>query len=286
MLLAQARERADNIVIGRVMGAAPVGMFSVGAELGALPTTEVSEPLQRALFSGFATLHNTADRLGGMFLGAVGLGFLLILPAGVGISMVADPMVRLTLGEQWVAAVPVVQIMGIGGTTVIFTQACGTFLNAIGRPGTTFYLMSASTVVRIGSLLVLVPWFGLTGAALALTASMGVDLVLFLGVTLPRIDHTAWRILAVAIRPGIATLAMVAALWRLNLAWTPSPLAGPAYLSADLAIRCAIGALVYGVVLLAAWLAAGRPDGAERFILEILEKLWARVGRRPVVKAP
>ena len=146
----QAKERSDTIIVGRFMGAAPVGAFTVGLELGSLPTTELVEPLGRALFSGFASLHNASERLSNMFLGAVGLAFMLILPAGFGISMVADPIVRLSLGTQWISAVPVVQIMAIGGTTAIFTQTCANLLNAVGRPDAALYVACVSMVVKLG----------------------------------------------------------------------------------------------------------------------------------------
>ena len=142
-----------------------VGVFSVGSELGSLPITELVEPLNRALFSGFASLQHAAEGLAGMFQGAVGLGFLVILPAGLGISMIADPMVRLILGEQWVAAVPVVQILAVSGTTAIFTHSCATLLNAVGHPHITFYAGAVSTALKVVALLALVLSFGLRGAA-------------------------------------------------------------------------------------------------------------------------
>jgi lipopolysaccharide exporter len=279
-MLYQVRERSDSMVIGRLLGATQVGVFSVGAELGSLPTTELVEPLNRVLFSSFASLHNAAEGLESMFLGAVGLGFLLILPAGIGISMVADPMVRLTLGEHWVTAVPVVQIMAVGGTAAIFTLSCGTLLNAVGRPGTVFYLAIVPTLVKVIALLALVPYFGLPGAAVALLLSALVDLVLFLWATLPRIGVSLLQLAERMVRPAIATVVMVAVLWRLDMAWTPSTAPDVIGLWKDAGARSAVGGASYGIVLLATWFTAGRPDGAERFALRIANDIWKRVRRR------
>ncbi len=278
-ILYQIRARSDGIVIGRLMGPLQVGVFSIGLELGSLPTTELVEPLGRALFPGFASLHNAAESLEGMFLGALGLGFLLVLPAGVGISMVADPMVRLTLGDQWLAAVPVVQIIGVSGVTAIYTHACGTLLNAVGRPGVTFTLIALSTLVNLAALVVLVWFFGLAGAAVALAISNGLDVAGFLWVTLPRIDVSLRRLVTPMARPTIATAAMVGVLWRLNMAWTPSVPGGALEYAEDAATRSAIGATCYGIVLAGSWFAAGRPDGAERFALAMVKSAWVRVRR-------
>ena len=276
----QAKDRCDSIVIGRFLGTAPVGAFSVGLELGSLPTTELVEPLGRALFSGFASLHNASARLSNMFLGAVGLGFMLILPAGFGISMVADPMVRLSLGMQWIAAVPVVQIMAIGGITAIFTQTCANLLNAVGRPDAAFYVACVSLVVKLTGLLLLVPRFGLSGAAVAVVAGCCLDLILLLWLTMPRLGVAVSHLIGRLIRPVLATLAMVVVLWQLGLAWTPSAGVSVAGFAADAGIRSAIGAACYSVMLCALWLMAGRPDGAERYAISMVIKMWWNIRGR------
>lgn len=283
-MLYQARERSDSIVIGRMLGTGQVGVFSVGVELGSLPTTELVEPVGRALFSGFASLHNASEELGGMFLAAVGLGFLLILPAGIGISMVADPMVRLSLGEHWLSAVPVVQIVAVSGTTAIFTQSCANLLNAVGRPSMTVYIGLASTLVKLVALILLVPYFGLTGAAMALMVSSVTDLVLLLRVAMRRAGVSAGRLAACVVRPAFATAAMVAGLWQLGMAWTPSNGADVMAIGGDAGTRSAIGAVCYGLVLAGMWFAAGCPDGAERSALTIVGRTWRRVFQRACLR--
>ena len=277
-MLYQARDRTDGIVIGRLLGTGQVGEFSVGMELGSLPTTELVEPLGRALFSSFASLHNSAADLGGLFLGAVGLGLMVILPAGVGISMVADPMVRLSLGEHWLAAVPVVEIMAIGGIAGIFTQTCSNLLNAVGRPHVNFYVGAISTVVKLGALLLLIPFFGLAGAAGAVLLSCYGDLVMLLWMTLPRIQVSLWQLVEISVRPMIATVVMVIVLRLLGMAWTQSVGTSVGDYAWDAAVRSASGAGCYSLVLLAAWLASGRPDGAEQHVLRVLSNTWK--GRR------
>jgi lipopolysaccharide exporter len=279
-LMYQARERSDSIVVGRVLGTGQVGVFSVGLELGALPSTELVEPLGRALFSGFASVQNSTANVASMFVGAVALGLTLVLPAGLGISMIADPLVRFALGEKWIAAIPVVQIMAIGGTTSIFGQACTNLLNALGRPNTTFYIVTASTVVKLAALLVMVPRYGLVGASGALIIGILVDLVLLLGATLPRIGVSLLTLGGRMVRPLIATAAMVLLLWRLGLAWTPTSGSDTWGWAIDAMTRSAIGAAGYAIVLAAAWFVAGRPDGAERFALSMAARTWMRLFRR------
>jgi peptidoglycan biosynthesis protein MviN/MurJ (putative lipid II flippase) len=159
----------------------------------------------------------------------------------------------------------------------LLTSASATFLNVIGRPGVTFYVVAASTLVRAVLLLALVPVFGLPGAAAAIFAATVVDLVLFLWIALPHIGVSMWRLASCALRPAIATGAMILLLWQLGMAWTLSPGQDPAQLCLDVGIRSGLGAICYAVVLAATWIAAGRPDGAERHVLTILSGMWGRL---------
>jgi lipopolysaccharide exporter len=235
------------------------------------------EPLCRALFSGFASLHNASKRMENMFLSAVGLGVVLILPAGVGISMVADPMVRLCLGEHWLSAVPVVQILAISGTTAIFTQASANLLNAVGRPGVTFYIAIASTLLKLVAFFLLLPRFGLLGAAMAILVASLADLIALLWVALPQVGVTIMQLAACVVRPAISTLVMIFILWNLGMAWTPSQGQDVLDYGKDAGMRSAIGALCYGLALAGVWFAAGRPDGPERLALTFAGDGYRRI---------
>ena len=61
------RVRSDSLLLGRLMNVAAVGLYSVGAEVAALPTTELIEPLGRAAFSGFAAGRRQNADLGETF---------------------------------------------------------------------------------------------------------------------------------------------------------------------------------------------------------------------------
>ena len=82
------------------------------------------------------------------------------------------------------------------------------------------------------------------------------------------------------IRPVVATLAMVVVLWRLGLAWTPSAGVSVASFAADAGMRSAIGAACYGVIVCALWVLAGRPDGAERYAISMVIKMWWNIRGR------
>jgi lipopolysaccharide exporter len=89
------RDRSDSLMLGRLMNTSAVGFYSVGAEVAALPTTELIEPLGRAAFSAFAAGRQQNQHVGETFSRLIGSAALLTLPAGVGLSLVAAPLVAI-----------------------------------------------------------------------------------------------------------------------------------------------------------------------------------------------
>jgi lipopolysaccharide exporter len=276
-LLSQIRERADSFVIGRAFTTTEVAVFSVGQEIGSLPVTELIEPMHRALFSAFALLNNTSESPRTLYLNMMEAGFLVLLPAGIGISIVADPLVHLMLGERWLTAIPVVQIIAAVSTISVFRLISDAFYSAAGNLRMTFVLTAVSALLRIPLLLVLVAWYGLPGAAIALGISSMVDQTLYLRVTLPRLGIKLVDLLRRLWRALGACLAMIACLGASGMAWTPTTATGSLAMALDMLSRSGVGMVVYVVALVALWLAAGQPDGAERQLLRIIRNLCGKL---------
>ena len=111
------KDRTDSFVIGRVLGPAKLGVYAVGLEIGTLAATELIEPLSTALFAGFSAGRREGADIPQAFFKAIAITFILMLPAGVGISMVAAPLITLMFGERWLEAIPLVQIFALLGVT-------------------------------------------------------------------------------------------------------------------------------------------------------------------------
>lgn len=277
-MLGQVRERTDSFVIGRVLTTSDVALFSIGQEVGSLPNSEVVEPLHRTLFSAFVMLRHGTGSPRDLFLNTIEAGFLLILPAGIGISAVADPLVHLLLGERWVACIPIVQIAATISTISIFRVVCDAHYNAAGELRLTFWLCSVSAFARIPLLLFMVARAGLPGAAWALAISSVIDQVLYVGVTAPRLGITALDMVRRLWRAIVACIAMTAGLFQMGMGWTPTQASDPLGLTVDLATRSTLGAVLFIATLIVLWFAAGRPDGAERYFLGMIRGQCSRLG--------
>jgi O-antigen/teichoic acid export membrane protein len=260
------RDRCDTLLLGRLTGPAIVGFYSVGAEIAALPTTELIEPLCRASFSGFAAARRAGVAVGETWLRLMGTAALLTLPAGVGLSLIAGPLVALAFGPGWEQAVPVLRVLALGGTMMVFGQVSLHLMSAHALLGRLVGITLTGAVLRVALLAALIPLWGLTGAALAAAGAILVEQALTVGMALRRFRVGIGAFLGVVWRPAVASAGMAVVLWGLGVGWTSG--GGVA----ALVYGVLAGAAAYGGVLLVVWIAAGRPRGAEADVLSVLRR--------------
>lgn len=281
-LVALIRDRADTLVLGRMLETERVGVFAVGSEIALLPTTEILEPASRSLFPGFAATQNAGADLAAAYLRAVATVLLLVLPAGVGISLLADPLVKLALGWNWLDAIPIIQIVALTGVFHVIIQTSGNLFGVRGETRLLFRMSLLSAVVRIPLLIVLVGRHELVGAAIAIAVVLGLEAALYLVFTARRLGLGAMDFASALWRPFLATAVMGGCLAAAGLGWSDRS-GEPIWLVLAVLVTAGLGMTIYGLALGLAWWAAGLPDGAERQLLEFARQAIRRrtAGRLP-----
>lgn len=271
-----ARDPLDRVIIGRMLGASAAGIFSLGVEIGFLPNSELAEPLYRALFSAFSEAGRNGLSSARAYLRVVPAALLLTIPAAVGISLVADPLIRLALGPHWLGAVPLVWIVAIPAGLTVIGQVTGAALNAAGMPHVIFRISAISIALKLPFVVGLVWEFGLVGGAAGFALWTLTEQLLYFetsrrrfGVRLGALAHHTWRSI-------FATAVMAAVLFECGLGWTQT--AGDVIAAARvLFTAAALGAAIYAVVLIGAWVASGRPDGPEIAVWSLTQSILRRL---------
>ena len=263
------RDRMDTLVVGRVLGPVKTGIYAVGHEIGSLTSTELVEPLTIALFAGFSAGRRDGTDVADGYLRAIAATLLLILPMGVGLAMLALPLISLLFGAAWLEAVPLVQMFGLVATVKVFAYFSGVLLNAHGLLSVIFQIMLVSVLTRAALLAVLIVPFGLIGAAAGAVCCTLLEEVLFMTYCFRRFNLRPRDLMRGIWRCVLAAGAMAAALWWLDFGHA-SAVANQAAAVRDLIGGTVTGAVVYTAVLLALWLLSRRPDGAEAVFLTII----------------
>lgn len=268
------RDRSDSFVIGRALDPAQVGIYALGAEIAALPTTELVEPLGRACFSGFTAARHSGVSAAETYLSVISTTSLLTLPAGIGLSLVAAPLVQLAFGPEWAGAVPVVRALGIAAICTVFGQISSILFSAHALLGSLFRITLGATAVRAALLVSLAVTHGLPGAAVGAALATMFEQTLLVHATLRRFHIGGRALLRCTWRGAAAAAAMAAVLGVQGIGWDAADGGSPGL---ALLGEAAAGAAVYMTVLAALWVAAGRPRGAETRLFGLLTAPLARV---------
>jgi O-antigen/teichoic acid export membrane protein len=110
-LLFYANRNADNVLIGRFVGAAALGAYSVAYNIMLLPSNRIAAPVQEVLYPAFSRLQHDARKVGEAWLAVNRVVGAIALPALAGMMVVAPDFVAVVLGGKWHAAAPVIQIL-------------------------------------------------------------------------------------------------------------------------------------------------------------------------------
>jgi len=268
--------RSTDLVIGRYVGAPALGIYNVAYEISNLPTTELVFPISRAVFPGYAKMSVRLDELRQGFLDVLAVILLFVIPAGLGILVLAEPLVYVILGEKWVEAIPLIQLLSVFGVLRASVSNTGAVYMALGIPKVITFLAFLFLVLMFAALAVLVPRYGALGAAAAVLFAASVQVPISFVVVSRTLVLPAVAILQTLWRPSVAGLAMMAI-----VAWLERHFAGGSVDNlAQIAALVPLGATVYGAMVLGLWLLSGRPKGAETVLLTAASSTFRRAKPR------
>jgi lipopolysaccharide exporter len=271
--------RSASLILGRWAGAGALGSLSVAREIASLASRELAAPVNRAVFPGYSKLEGDRAMLRGMFLRVTSILLLLIMPAGIGLCLLAEPIVLLVLGNKWHETVPLIQILAINGVLTVFLSTAHHLNLAVGMSRSTSLVLASHAGITIPLMLWMVPAFGSYGVVVAmLTASIATAPlnVVLLGRA---IQFGIREIVDIMWSPLASSLVMSIVVLSIKLYWEiPATVTGRvAYVVAV----SGIGALVYAACVFLLWRWQANPDSAEawiwRQVTNILNDICGRI---------
>ena len=270
----------DTLVLGRYVPPTVLGFYTIAYEISNLALTELVAPIQRALLPGYSRIATDYTTLRATYMATFSITIMLALPIAVGIAVTASSSIPILLGEKWLAAIPLVQILSISGALRLAVANSGAAYLAIGKPAYTTMLYAGTAMVSVPLLIYGARAAGPIGAALAMTAAGAFFASANLLVLNKVIGIRLWDLAQVTVRSCVASIVMGCAVWLLQDHW---PQSGPTLvLILRLATLCFGGAVVLLSVQFGLWLAAGRPLGPEQAMFNVVQQ---RLGAKRLAKS-
>ena len=234
---------ADNLLIGRVLGAGPLGLYALAYRLMLYPISNLSGVVGQALFPAFSRLQSENERLSHAYLMSCRYIALVTFPLMAGMSLMAREVILVVYGSRWEEATVALQFLALVGTFQPMVSLYGSVILAQGFANWFFRWSVVISAVMVTSFAIGLRW-GIVGVAGCYLAAQVLVTVIGLPILFRKGGTPFSGFLAVLRVPVTAFMSITALLVRYILRKQT--------VTSDLTVLlvCVIsGVLSYGIVL-------------------------------------
>ncbi len=143
---------ADNLLVGRLLGAAALGVYARAYALMLLPITLVANVFATAMLPALASIQDDRPRVKAIYLRAMGAVALIAAPMVVGLFVVADRLIPALYGSTWSGVVPVLRILCVAALLQAFCNPVGWIYTSQGRTDAMFRWGLAASAVQVAAI--------------------------------------------------------------------------------------------------------------------------------------
>lgn len=250
-----------KILVGRRSSSSVMGGYTLADEISAMPSTEVLAPLNRVLFPAFVAAKHDLGELKRLYLLAQGIQCLLGGAAGVGLALVAYEAVLALLGEKWLFVVPFVQVLALANVIEAITTSSGYVFLTLNKLRNSALFHWSQVAVFVILAFAFFPESGALGIAWLRLATVLAGLSLSIWLLMRTMQNISLLdIIGGVYRPLAGTVVMAIAVVCIGGITAMHPMA-------MLILKIITGICIYPVAVLLMWWAAGKPEGAESYLL-------------------
>ena len=141
-----------SLIIGKRFSTADLGYYNRGQQFPNIISNTLDNSIQSVMFPALASAQESPDKLKAMLKRSMSTGGLIILPAMVGLSVIAEPFIKLLLTDKWLPCVPFMQLICIAEANIPFASSNLIAIKATGRSD---IYMKLEVVRRIAMLIML-----------------------------------------------------------------------------------------------------------------------------------
>ncbi len=154
------------LFIAKLISTKELGFYTRGTQFADTFFSTISTIFDNVLLPGLSTVQDQNEVLVKHTRSIIRTASMLVAPLFLGLSVLAEPLVRLLLTEKWMMAVPIMQLICIARMITIISGINVNLLYVLGRTDLALKQQYLKIIVRVILLIVALP-FGIVYIALA-----------------------------------------------------------------------------------------------------------------------
>ena len=160
--------RIDVLLVGFFLNPIAVAYYTISKQI----VTFLQAPISALTFATSPAIRTEVERrnpekAAAMYEEALSIAFFLYLPAAAGLVVLASPILRVTVGEKYLDATPVLQVLAIYAVLLAVAFLSGNALDFLGRARDRSIIKGATATANAVLNVILIPRMGVIGAAYA-----------------------------------------------------------------------------------------------------------------------
>lgn len=167
--LAYFSRNTDNILIGRVLGLAPLSLYSMAYRIMVIPVQLIGQTVHRIMFPVFSRASRDPEKVAEHLASSMRIVSMMVVPMMAYVACAAHPLVYLVLGDAWLPAAVLVSILAIGGARETVFYILPSLMKGLGKSSLIIWYEVLAAAMQVGGIVVGLQ-FGLTGVALGLVS--------------------------------------------------------------------------------------------------------------------
>lgn len=155
---------SDNILIGKFIGAAELGLYSKAYQIFMLPIQNIRNPINQIAIPALSSLQKDPERYRNYFHRITDILATISFPVATYLYFEAGFIVNLMLGSQWMGAVPVFKLLAFGGLIQAVASQRGLVMMTMGHSQRFLNWSIFYAIMAVSSFAIGIP-FGIEGVA-------------------------------------------------------------------------------------------------------------------------
>jgi O-antigen/teichoic acid export membrane protein len=200
-------DNADFGVAGRVLGAVPLGNYTVAWSISSAPVEKIANLIANVTPSYFSALQTDKAELRRYVVRLTEVLSLVTVPASIGLVLTADFLVPVLLGPKWLGVVAPLRLLGLFVAARSIATILPNLLIAIGDARFVMWVSICAAVIMPVAFLVGSRW-GTSGIAAAWVIAYPLITIPTLARVMMR-TGLSWKVYAYAITPAVTASAVM-----------------------------------------------------------------------------
>lgn len=167
--------QVDILLVGFFLNPAAVSFYVVGKQI----LTFIKTPLSALGFTlsptfGAKKAEGNIEQASKIYEISLINSLLLYIPAAVGLYFIAEPLISLIFGTDYINSAPILKVLTIYGVMLAVTQITSNSLDYLGRAKARSITKGVTAILNAALNILLIPRIGVIGAAIATVISFGI----------------------------------------------------------------------------------------------------------------